>query len=142
MTLSVARPHSRPDSPPSRRPRALGLLAALLATAAALTACGGGDASTGGGAASTAPPATSVFQVGTTTVDPNLPPEPALPADTQVCSTLEAANTLVSRPDGSLPPEADPSTAGVGKAVSTATANPDQARIQAALDACGAAVDA
>lgn len=142
MTLSVARPHSRPNSPPSRRPRALGLLAALLATAAALTACGGGDASTGGGAASTAPPATSVFQVGTTTVDPNLPPEPALPADTQVCSTLEAANTLVSRPDGSLPPEADPSTAGVGKAVSTATANPDQARIQAALDACGAAVDA
>ncbi|WP_175688957.1 glycoside hydrolase family 28 protein [Burkholderia anthina] len=133
-------------SGPNARPRVLGLLAALLATAAALSACGGDDSSTGSGAAAptpaSAPSAASVFQVGTTTVDAALPAEPTLPADTQVCSTLEAANTLVSRPDGSLPPEADPSTAGVGKAVSSTTANPDQARIQAALDACGAAVDA
>lgn len=126
----------------SARPRVLALFATLVATAAALSACGGDDASTGSSAAATTPPAASVFQVGTTTVDAALPAEPTLPADTQVCSTLEAANTLVSRPDGSLPPEADPSIAGVGKAVSSATANPDQARIQAALDACGAAVDA
>ncbi|ETP61299.1 hypothetical protein BDSB_26525 [Burkholderia dolosa PC543] len=78
----------------------LGLLAALLASAAALSACGGDDSSTAGNVAATAPPASTAFQVGTTTVDPNLPAEPALPTDTQVCSTLEAANTLVSRPDG------------------------------------------
>ncbi|WP_175783139.1 glycoside hydrolase family 28 protein [Burkholderia anthina] len=135
-------------SGPNARPRVLGLFAALLATAAALSACGGDDSSTGAGTSAaaptpaSAPSAASVFQVGTTTVDAALPAEPTLPADTQVCSTLEAANTLVSRPDGSLPPEADPSIAGVGKAVSSTTANPDQARIQAALDACGAAVDA
>ena len=46
------------------------------------------------------------------------------------------------RPDGALPPEADPSKTGVGVAVTTDTANPDQARIQAALDACGASVNA
>ncbi|WP_396333651.1 glycoside hydrolase family 28 protein [Burkholderia anthina] len=135
-------------SGPNARPRVLGLFAALLATAATLSACGGDDSSTGAGTSAaaptpaSAPSAASVFQVGTTTVDAALPAEPTLPADTQVCSTLEAANTLVSRPDGSLPPEADPSIAGVGKAVSSTTANPDQARIQAALDACGAAVDA
>ena len=49
---------------------------------------------------------------------------------------------LVRRPDGALPPEADPSPSGVGVAADPAVVNPDQARIQAALDACGAAVDA
>ncbi|WP_414439642.1 glycoside hydrolase family 28 protein [Burkholderia sp. 22PA0106] len=126
----------------TRGARLLCLLAASIVTAATLSACGGdSDAPTsiGTGSPSTA---NAVFQVGTTTSDANLPAEPSLPADAQVCSTLEASNTLVSRPDGSLPPEADPSLAGVGKAVSPTTANPDQARIQAALDACGAAVDA
>jgi polygalacturonase len=73
------------------------------------------------------------FQVGTTTFDPNLPPEPQLPRDDQVCATLEASNNLVKRPDGALPPEADDTALEV---------NPDQARIQAALNACGASVDA
>ncbi|WP_025102266.1 glycosyl hydrolase family 28 protein [Burkholderia sp. A1] len=125
----------------TRCARLLCLLAASFAAAAALSACGGDDSSPPA-TASTPPAANSVFQVGTTTFDANLPAEPSLPTDAQVCSTLEAGNTLVSRPDGSLPPEADPSVAGVGKAVSPATANPDQARIQAALDACGASVDA
>jgi polygalacturonase len=88
------------------------------------------------------PPA-QLVQVGTATgVDANLPPEPTLPTDAQVCSTLYASDKLVTRPDGALPPEADPSTPGVGVAAPAATVNPDQARIQAALDACGAAVDA
>jgi len=83
------------------------------------------------------------FRVGTVTFDSDLPPEPALPiADQQVCSTLEASNLLVRRPDGALPPEADPSPSGVGVAADPAMVNPDQARIQAALDACGAGVDA
>ncbi|NIF91887.1 glycosyl hydrolase family 28 protein [Burkholderia sp. Cy-637] len=125
----------------TRCARLLCLLAASFAAAAALSACGGDDSSPPA-TASTPPAPNSVFQVGTTTFDANLPAEPSLPTDAQVCSTLEAGNTLVSRPDGSLPPEADPSVAGVGKAVSPATANPDQARIQAALDACGASVDA
>lgn len=87
-------------------------------------------------------PPVQVAQVGTTTdVDANLPPEPVLPTDAQVCSTLYASDTLVTRPDGALPPEADPSNAGTG-VVAPATVNPDQARIQAALDACGASVDA
>lgn len=131
-----------------------------LFASAVLTACGGG----GGGNTGVLPQATSPtttpaviqsanaaqpdaalakpFQVGTTTFDPDLPAEPALPTDAQVCATLEASNTLVRRPDGALPPEADPSIPGVGVAVNVATANPDQARIQAALDACGSAVDA
>src|SRR5215471_5741886 len=82
------------------------------------------------------------FLVGTTTFDPDLPPEPTLPTDAQVCSTLEASDLLVRRPDGALPPEADPSPAGAGVAADPAVVNPDQQRIQAALDACGAAVDA
>lgn len=84
------------------------------------------------------------FQVGTTTFDPNLPAEPQLPRDDQVCATLEASNNLVKRPDGALPPEADntPSSPTATPAQWTAAINPDQARIQAALDACGAAVDA
>ncbi len=113
----------------------------MAAVSVLLAACGGGssDATKTNDVTYTAG---SVFQVGTTTFDPNLPPEPTLPKDTEVCATLQASNTLVSRPDGSLPPEADPSKSGVGVAVDPATANPDQARIQAALDACGAAVDA
>ena len=120
----------------------------------ALVACGGGSGSSDPAPTPTPTPVT-LFQVGTTTSDPDLPPEPTLPTDAQVCATLYASNNLVRRPDGALPPEADPSVPGVGKAV-TATwpadgtiyttavpkANPDQARIQAALNACGAAVDA
>jgi polygalacturonase len=109
-----------------------GLLPAAL-LALALAACGGGGDS---GTTADQP-----FQVGTTTFDPNLPLEPTLPTADQVCATLEAANNLVSRPDGALPPESDPSVPGVGVAVDTAKVNPDQARIQAALDACGVAVD-
>jgi polygalacturonase len=116
----------------------LGLALTLAASSALLAACGGGG---GEGANAVSYGSNSTFKVGTTTFDPNLPAEPTLPADTQVCATLEASNSLVSRPDGSLPPEADPSKSGVGVAVSAATANPDQARIQAALDACGAGVE-
>ncbi|WP_438947506.1 glycoside hydrolase family 28 protein [Undibacterium luofuense] len=110
-----------------------------LATTLILSACGGG----GGGSDSTAVSYSpgEVFKVGTTTFDPALPPEPTLPTDAQVCATLEASPNLVRRPDGSLPPEADPSKPGVGIAADPAVVNPDQARIQAALDACGAAVD-
>jgi polygalacturonase len=117
------------------------LVLPMVAIAAALAACGGGG---GGGseAASVAYTAGAVYQVGTTTYDPDLPAEPKLPTDTQVCAVLEASSKLVRRPDGSLPPEADPSKAGVGVAVDRAVINPDQDRIQAALDACGAAVEA
>ena len=121
--------------------------------AALLAGCGGGGggSETSGGANDAAAVSAeaqqssgvgNAFQVGTASTDANLPPEPVLPTDAQVCATLEASNKLVKRPDGALPPEADPSVSGVGVAVSAATANPDQARIQAALDACGAAVDA
>src|SRR5262249_39349392 len=51
------------------------------------------------------------------------------------------SNSLVTRPDGALPPEADPSPPGAQVAANPAIVNPDQARIQAALDACGASVD-
>ena len=115
------------------------LVLPLLAAAASLAACGGGSGGSPQAAVTYTPG--SVFQVGTTSFDPDLPPEPTLPADTQVCSTLMASDNLVRRPDGSLPPEADPSKSGVGVAVTVASINPDQARIQAALDACGAAVD-
>jgi polygalacturonase len=116
------------------------LLLPLTVIAAALSACGGG----GGGSPQSAVAYTAgaVYQVGTTSYDADLPPEPTLPKDTEVCTTLQASNNLVSRPDGSLPPEADPSKSGVAVAVDPAVINPDQARIQAALDACGAAVDA
>jgi len=111
------------------------------AIAAALAACGGGG---GGGSAASAVTYTdgAVYQVGTTAYDPDLPAEPLLPKDTEVCATLEASNNLVRRPDGSLPPEADPNKPGVGVAQDPAVINPDQARIQAALNACGAAVEA
>lgn len=117
-------------------------LAALLASGVSmliLVACGGGGASnsTSVNYESAAP-----FQVGTTSFDPDLPAEPSLPTEAQVCATLEASAKLVKRPDGALPPEADPSVAGVAVAADPAKVNPDQARIQAALDACGKAVDA
>src|SRR3954470_11430110 len=81
------------------------------------------------------------FVVGVTTFDPDLPAEPRLPTEDEVCATLEASDSLVSRPDGALPPEADPSPAGAQVAADPKIVNPDQARIQAALDACGASVD-
>jgi len=128
----------------------------------ALTACGGGggaDVFSGYGEKSYAG-----FPVGTITSDPNLPAEPQLPSDTQVCATLEASKNLASRPDGALVPEADPVPAlsfngvGANRVEQTSTwpaeqgaqgaiyasavpkINPDQARIQAALDACGTSV--
>lgn len=82
------------------------------------------------------------YRVGTVALDPDLPPEPWLPTNNQVCATLEANNKYVKRPDGALAPEADVSPAGAQVAADPAVVNPDQARIQAALDACGAAVDA
>lgn len=117
------------------------LVVPMLTIAASLAACGGGG---GGGSTESAVTYTagSVYQVGTTSYDADLPPEPTLPAASQVCATLEANPNLVRRPDGSLPPEADPNKAGVGVAQDPAVINPDQARIQAALDACGAAVEA
>jgi len=81
------------------------------------------------------------FRVGTKTRDDNLPPEPSLPTLDQVCATLEASNKLIKRPDGALPPGADPSPAGAAVAVDAAIVNLDQACIQAALDACGLAWD-
>ena len=109
---------------------------------AVLVACGGGGGSSTPGSTSVSYSGDQAFQVGTTMSDAALPAEPQLPSDTQVCATLQASNNLVRRPDGSLPPEADPSKAGAGVAVDPAVINPDQGRIQAALDACGAAVDA
>ena len=106
-------------------------LLSFLTVSVALVGCGGG-----GGGSSDAPAAGPLFQVGTTSHDANLPAEPTLPTDNQVCAKLEASNNLVTRPDGALPPESDPSVPGVGVAVDPAKANPDQARIQAALDAC------
>jgi polygalacturonase len=117
-------------------PRTKKLLVALLSGAMISTVLAGCS-----GTAYQAP--TPVVQVGTSTaIDPNLPTEPSLPTSTQVCSTLYASDSLIARPDGSLPPEADPSVAGVGVAASATTTNPDQARIQAALNACGVSVDA
>ncbi|WP_321801578.1 glycoside hydrolase family 28 protein [Caballeronia sp. J97] len=63
------------------------------------------------------------FQVGTTTYDPALPPEPTLPLAPLICATLPA--TLTAQANGLLPDSAD----------ATDTA-PDSARIQSALDAC------
>ncbi len=112
-----------------------------------------------------AAPTPPAFQVGTTTVDPQLPPAPQLPLDAEVCATVIASNKLVVRPDGALPPESDPSTSALPKdpdptnpipwaqrgpasvyGVDTTDNpywyNPDQFRIQQALNACGATVDA
>ncbi len=122
--------------------KTLGRLAALSLTTLSLllSACGGGgdDSNATQVDYDTAKP----FQVGTTSFDPDLPAEPSLPTDTQLCATLEANNKYVKRPDGALPPEADPSVSGNRVAVDPAVINPDQARIQAALDACGVGVDA
>jgi polygalacturonase len=85
------------------------------------------------------------FQVGTVTYDPALPPEPSLPTPDQVCTTLYASDALVKRPDGALPPEADLTPAvgaGVDSEANSTIINPDWARLQAALNACGALVDA
>ncbi len=114
------------------------VMISCLALSLVLAACGGG----GDGDAAVSYSSAKPFQVGTTAYDVNLPAEPTLPADTQVCATLQASDTLIKRPDGALPPEADPSVAGAGVAASAATTNPDQARIQAALNACGAGVEA
>ena len=86
------------------------------------------------------------YQVGVATYDSELPQEPRLPTEDELCATVEAANSLagplVSRPDGALPPEADPSPAGAQVEANRAIVNPDQTRIQDALDACGASVNA
>lgn len=93
-----------------------------------------GDAGSGSGSCSgsTSPatpdqPASDVaapgFQVGTTTFDSSLPPEPALPSTAQICATLSA--TLTTQSNGLLPDSAD----------LTNTA-PDTSRIQAALTSC------
>jgi polygalacturonase len=87
------------------------------------------------------PTATPSWTPGRYAGDANLPDAPALPQDDQVCTVLQASNTLVKNADGSLPSSADPTPAAYGGAT-TQQNNPDQARIQAALDACGAAVDA
>jgi polygalacturonase len=100
--------------------------------------------------------------VGTTTADGQLPPQPKLPTAAETCATLVASNKLVTRPDGALPPEADPSSLpadpdpgnavpwsqrgpaslyGVDVTDAPYWFNPDQARIQQALNDCGAAVD-
>ena len=81
------------------------------------------------------------YVVGVATYDSELPPEPRLPTEDELCATLEASNRLVSRPDGALPPEADPSPPGARARANPADVNPDQRRIQDALDACGASVD-
>ena len=116
-----------------RRARVRFSLGLALTSAAVISAA----ACDGGAMYSSAP-----FRVGTVTFDSDLPAEPALPAEEELCSTLEASDKYVKRPDGALPPEADPSPSGAGVAADPAVVNPDQARIQAALDACGAAVDA
>ncbi|WP_233809034.1 glycosyl hydrolase family 28 protein [Paraburkholderia sp. HP33-1] len=108
--------------------------------------CGEGSNLSGSSSSSTASsnpttPSTAVWTPGRYAADANLPDSPSLPADTQVCSTLQASNILVKNADGSLPVSADPTPVAYGGAT-TALNNPDQARIQAALDACGAAVDA
>ena len=108
---------------------------AVLCMTAALAACGSGDNQPPASASNPTPVAAAPFKVGVTTSDPALPAAPQLPADTQVCSTVEASNSYVRQPSGALGPEADNGT-------TSAILNPDQQRIQAALDACGAAVDA
>ena len=149
--------------------RSIVLMAAALCISILLVACGGGNAnpvadsakssSAGNGLDANSPAADNSaarpYQVGTESSDPQLPPEPSLPADMQICSTLQASNNLVTRPDGALPPEMDPSIAGaqvaqtatwpadpsVGYSAPVLKVNPDQNRIQAALDACGAQVN-
>src|SRR5215467_14095362 len=66
------------------------------------------------------------YQVGVATYDSELPPEPRLPTEDELCATVEASN----------------SPAGALVAADPAIVNPDQTRIQNALDACGASVNA
>jgi polygalacturonase len=68
-------------------------------------------------------PLTPGFQVGTTTFDSALPPEPALPATAQICQSLSA--TLTAQPNGLLPDSADASDTA-----------PDTTRFQNALTVC------
>lgn len=83
-----------------------------------------GNGSSGGSADNGNSGATAPgFQVGTTTTDSNLPPEPTLPAASQICATVSA--NLTTQTNGLLPDNAD--------ATSTA---PDTSRIQAALTGC------
>lgn len=123
----------------SRTMKQLMLVLACTTSTVALVACGGGGTDNAGTVTYTS---STPFKVGTTTFDSNLQAEPTLPTDDQVCATLKASDTLKKRPDGALAYEADPSVSGAGVAASAATTNPDQARIQAALNACGIAVDA
>jgi polygalacturonase len=104
--------------------------AAVPASSTAGDPAASSSAATTDQAASEASPAGSAsdavaagFQVGTTTFDSALPPEPALPTAAQICASLPA--TLTAQPNGLLPDSAD--------AANTA---PDTARIQAALTAC------
>ncbi|WP_240158680.1 hypothetical protein [Burkholderia sp. Ax-1724] len=128
-----------------RSARELVVLGLLVLTVAG---CGDGNGLASSSTSSTTPPPTNpttpttpAWTPGRYAADANLPDSPALPSDTQVCSVLEASNKLVKNADGSLPVSADPTPATYGGAT-TALNNPDQARIQAALDACGATVDA
>jgi polygalacturonase len=127
-----------------RSVRELAVLGLFVLTVAG---CGDGNNISGSSTSSTTPPtnptspASPVWTPGRYAGDTNLPDTPSLPADTQVCSTLQASNNLVKNADGSLPVSSDPTPAAYGGAT-TALNNPDQARIQAALDACGASVDA
>jgi polygalacturonase len=113
-----------------------------------LTLAGCGDGNGIGAASSNSSPnptpgptATPTWTPGRYAADTNLPDSPAVPRDDQVCTVLQAGNNLVKNADGSLPSSADPTPATYGGAT-TQQNNPDEARIQAALDACGAAVDA
>ncbi|MGF6919079.1 glycosyl hydrolase family 28 protein [Paraburkholderia sp. 40] len=126
-----------------RSVRELAVLGLFVLTVAG---CGEGNNISGPGSSTTPPtnptsPTSPVWTPGRYAGDTNLPDSPSLPADTQVCSTLQASNNLVKNADGSLPVSSDPTPVTYGGAT-TALNNPDQARIQAALDACGAAVDA
>jgi len=132
------RSHPRIPSNMTSSARRLPSVAWAFLTLAFAAGVGCNDAKSSSGSSSSSEP----FLVGTVTFDSDLPPEPVLPRDEQVCATLEASDLYVKRPDGALPPEADPSPAGVGVQADPAVVNPDQSRIQAALDACGAAVDA
>ncbi|HTR08020.1 MAG TPA: glycosyl hydrolase family 28 protein [Paraburkholderia sp.] len=115
-------------------------LTALFGSIVLVTAaCSGGSSDPSSAAAQA--PAPTLFKVGVATQDAALPAAPQLPTSDQVCSTLYANDKLVRQPTGALTPEMDNATGQTG-AAAQAILNPDQQRIQAALDACGAAVDA
>jgi len=122
------------------------------ALAAILAACGGGGSDN---ATAVSYDSSTPFVVGTTSYDADLPTEPTMPTEANICDGgdltaglgLNSATTgklMVKRSDGALAYEADPSvttTSGTRATASATTTNPDQVRIQAALNACGAAVD-